>query len=80
MDAVYICFAMDRDAHACTRLEVHEVYSQLPSNKAPGGVVENPDGNYAFGAASTAGGAGSHMYAPPPVQQPQQGYPSFPRV
>lgn len=69
-------FALDRDAHACTRIEVHEVYSLLPSNKAPGGVVENPDGNYAFGAAPAAG---SHAYAPPQMQQQQQ-YPAISRV
>jgi hypothetical protein len=80
VDAVYICFAMDRDAHACTRLEVHEVYSLLPSNKAPGGVVENPDGNYAFGAApaSAAAAGSSHAYAPPQVQQ--QHYPHISTV
>jgi hypothetical protein len=59
---------MDRDAQACTRLEVHEVYTLLPSNKAPMGVVEQPDGNYAFGAtAAAAHHPGSHG------QQPYQG-------
>lgn len=84
-------FAMDRDARTCTRLEVHEVYSLLPSNKAPMGVVEQPDGDYAFGTA--AGPAAPHPYpqtAPQSSQgwmghpggyaQPGTGYPSVPRV
>jgi hypothetical protein len=47
IDAVFICFAMDRDMHQCSRLEVHEVYTQLPK---VGPVVENPDGAYAYAA------------------------------
>jgi hypothetical protein len=73
VDAVYICFAMDRDAHACNRLEVHEVYDLLPSNKAPGGVVEQPDGNYAFAASGQA----AHSAG---VQPGYHGYPAVPRV
>ncbi|WIA40658.1 hypothetical protein OEZ86_004364 [Tetradesmus obliquus] len=94
VDAVYICFAMDRDAQACTRLEVHEVYALLPSNKAPLGVVEQPDGNYAFGStpAATAGHGGQPglghgqqvlAYAVPHAggyAQPAVGYPSVPRA
>jgi hypothetical protein len=81
-------FAMDRDAQACTRLEVHEVYTLLPSNKAPMGVVEQPDGNYAFGATAAAPGYhpgaqqgyagmghGQQGYA-----QPASGYPAVPRA
>lgn len=85
---------MDRDAQACTRLEVHEVYALLPSNKAPLGVVEQPDGNYAFGStpATTAGHGGQPglghgqqvlAYAVPHAggyAQPAVGYPSVPRA
>eukprot|EP00775_Hariotina_reticulata_P001350 gene1350-1691_t len=71
VDAVYICFAMDRDAHACSRLEVHQVYDLLPSNKAPGGVVEQPDGNYAFAAGGHSSPFGG---------QSGYGYPAVPRV
>lgn len=34
-----------------TRPDVFAVYVQLPSNKAPMGVVEQPDGSYAFADA-----------------------------
>jgi hypothetical protein len=84
-------FAMDRDAQACTRLEVHEVYTLLPSNKAPMGVVEQPDGNYAFGATAAAHhphpgmshGQQGAPYGVPPAgsyAQPAVGYPSVPRA
>lgn len=66
VDAAYICFAMDRDAAAVTRPEVHAVYVLLPANKAPHGVVEQPDGGYAYGAA--------------PSSAVHPAYPAVPRV
>lgn len=74
-----------RDAQAVTRMEVHTVFTQLPSNKGPqypGGVVQHPDGAYAFGATpayaqpypspphgapAAPGGPPGGYYAPPPV-------------
>lgn len=56
IDAVFICFAMDRDMQSCSRVEVHEIYSKLPS---VGPVVQNPDGGYMYAAApSSLGGGG----------------------
>jgi len=94
VDAVYLCFAMDRDAHACTRIEVHEVYAQLPSCKS-GGIIEQPDGNYAYGQSSPhapqpypspmaqpgMAGYGEQAYhAPGQVGGPSGAYPHVPRV
>jgi len=82
---------MDRDGHTVTRPEVHEVYALLPSNKAPMGVVEQPDGSYAFADSRQqqqqqyAGPHIPHPYPSPPgpvnpyVQQPAAGYPVVPR-
>lgn len=39
---------------ACTMLQVHEIYSQLPCKAGP--VVENPDGGLAYAAPPTAPG------------------------
>jgi len=60
VDAVFLCFALDRDAAACTRLEVHAVYTCLPT---VGPVVENPAGDYAYGAPVHPGAP-----APPPAR------------
>lgn len=56
VDAVYLCFAIDRDRAMVTREEIHAVLVLLPSaNKASsaegpgGGIVENPNGGLAFG-------------------------------
>ncbi|KAF5839602.1 plasma-membrane choline transporter-domain-containing protein [Dunaliella salina] len=46
VDAVFVCFALDRDMNACTIVEVHEVVSKLPT---VGPVFEQPDGNIAYG-------------------------------
>ena len=84
------CFAMDRDSHTMTRPEVHAVYVLLPSNKAPMGVVEQPDGGYAFADARQQQQQQQQQgvpytpapYAPPPSQyatQPAPGYPNVPR-
>jgi hypothetical protein len=71
---------MDRDASAVTRPEVFQVYMQLPSNKGPpGGVVQQPDGGWAFGAtappASAPLPAGGFMAPPPQVVVQGAGYP-----
>jgi hypothetical protein len=47
VEAVYICFALDRDLQAVTRYEVHEVYEKIPSINQ---VIQNPDGSVAYAA------------------------------
>lgn len=66
-DAVYVCFAIDRDRAAVSREDVHEVMALLPASKKAaeaaaaggregpgGGIVEQPGGGYAFGAGRPA--------------------------
>ncbi|CAL5222858.1 g5284 [Coccomyxa viridis] len=55
VNAVFICYAMDKDTHSVTNPEVHEVFSQVPVGVA----VEQPGGEYAYGAPVPGG------YAPP---------------
>lgn len=73
VDATYVAWAMDRDAAAVTRSDVHAVFAQdgAPWFKPPppGAIVQNPDAGYAY--AAEAG------LAPP---QQQQAYPSAPRM
>ncbi|KAG1672799.1 hypothetical protein FOA52_002787 [Chlamydomonas sp. UWO 241] len=49
VDTVFVCFAMDRDAAAVSRADVHAVYNRLPSVKPI--VIEQPGGGYAIGQA-----------------------------
>jgi hypothetical protein len=60
VDAVYLCFAIDRDRALVTREEVHAVMVLLPAaNKGGegpgGGIVEHPGGGLAFGGAERGG-------------------------
>mmetsp|Transcript_40215 Transcript_40215/g.119884 ORF Transcript_40215/g.119884 Transcript_40215/m.119884 type:complete len:331 (+) Transcript_40215:135-1127(+) len=50
VDAVYLCFAMDRDAGEVSRADVHAIYMQLPCAKNAV-VVEQPGGEYAYAEA-----------------------------
>ncbi|GBF94104.1 choline transporter-like [Raphidocelis subcapitata] len=56
VDACYVSFAMDRDAAAVTRSDVHAVFSTpgAPWSKGPGAVVEQPDEGYAYAAPPSA--------------------------
>jgi hypothetical protein len=47
VEAVYICFALDRDLQAVTRYEVREVYEKIPSIIQ---VIQNPNGSVAYAA------------------------------
>ena len=47
VEAIYICFALDRDMQSVTRFEIHEVYEKLPSVN----IVQNPDGSVAYANA-----------------------------
>lgn len=35
VNAVFICYAMDKDTHSVTNPEVHEVFSQVSSSAQP---------------------------------------------
>ncbi|KAL3151941.1 hypothetical protein ABBQ32_001067 [Trebouxia sp. C0010 RCD-2024] len=60
VDAVFMCYALDLDTQSVTKAEVHEVFSQVPVGVA----VEQPGGDYAYGApASPQRAHGS--YVPP---------------
>ncbi|KIZ03650.1 hypothetical protein MNEG_4304 [Monoraphidium neglectum] len=69
VEATYVAWAMDRDASAVTRSDVHAVFDRpdAPWHKAPGAIVEQPDAAYAY-AAETGAAAG-----PPAAPRP---YPS----
>lgn len=52
VDAVYVAFALDRDAAAVTRSDVHDVFGRpdAPWHKAPGAIIEQPNASYVYGA------------------------------
>lgn len=68
VDATYVAWAMDRDAAAVTRSDVHAIFAvdDAPWHKAPpaGAIVRQPDAGYAYGAET--GG----YYPPPSAPQP----------
>lgn len=70
IDALYICYAMDRDTHSCTKLQIHEVYSCIP-----GAIVQQPDGGYAYGAPHQSTQPQAY---PGPYSAP--GYQAYPAV
>ncbi|CAL8471654.1 g11196 [Coccomyxa elongata] len=87
VDAVFICYAMDKDTQSVTRAEVHEVFSQVPVGVA----VEQPGGEYSYGAPVTGGyippshpsaaAGGDYGGAPPPqLSRPGHYYDSSARV
>ena len=53
VDAVFYCYALDRDTGATTRSDVHEVLDRVPC----GVVVQNPGGGLAYGAHRVAPGS-----------------------
>jgi hypothetical protein len=70
VDALFVCYALDRDRAAVTKTEVHEIFSLLPV----GAVVEQPDGQYAYGNPQP--GSRARVNYVPPAQQEQ--YPAIP--
>ncbi|GAX85541.1 hypothetical protein CEUSTIGMA_g12956.t1, partial [Chlamydomonas eustigma] len=51
VDAVFVCYAFDRDYNLCSQPEVHEVYAHLPgAGGCPGDayLVTHPDGTMAY--------------------------------
>ncbi|KAL4436975.1 hypothetical protein ABPG75_004114 [Micractinium tetrahymenae] len=51
LDAVFLCWALDRDASTVSaQKEVYDAFCALPLKPAAGAVVEGPDGRVAYGA------------------------------
>uniref|UniRef100_A0A6U1HQ90 Choline transporter-like protein n=1 Tax=Tetraselmis chuii TaxID=63592 RepID=A0A6U1HQ90_9CHLO len=67
VDSVFICWVMDCDRKQVTRVEVHEVFTQVPLAKpAEGLAVEQPDGSYAYAPSHPMGAVeGATPYSPP---------------
>jgi hypothetical protein len=59
VDAVFFCYAVDKDMQTVTRADVHDVFSQVPVGVA----VEQPGGGLAYGAPS--GSPRGVRYVPP---------------
>ena len=68
VDTIYICFAFDRDRKTITHPEIHQIYEGVPTLKAA--LIEQPDGNIAYGAPQQQ----VQMYSAPPPPYP--GYPN----
>lgn len=47
VEALYICYALDKDGQTVVSQEVHDVYAMLPSTNQ---VVENPGGDIMYAA------------------------------
>lgn len=62
VDAIYMCYAMDKDQNAIVHVEIHEVFDAIPSTKA-GTLVANPDGEIGYGAPQDA--QATAQYRPP---------------
>lgn len=60
LDAVFVCFALDKDRHAVANAEMYEALLDVAEER--GVLVQGPDGELGFGAAATQG-----PYAPPRV-------------
>ncbi len=48
VDTVYICWASDLDTRCIVRAEVHAVFAAVPSVRAPGALVQQPDGELGY--------------------------------
>ena len=51
VDAIYLSWASELDCHTVLRPEVHAVYNAIPSVRAPGNLVQQPDGELGFAPA-----------------------------
>jgi len=54
VDTVFICWVMDCDRKTVTRVEVHEVFQEMPLAKPTGIAVEQPDGSFGYAPPSVA--------------------------
>lgn len=59
---VFVCWAIDLDSNTVSHEEIYAVFAAVP---VPGRVVEQPDGNIAYGAGQQQQGGGA--YQPPNV-------------
>lgn len=52
VDAVYLCYAVDKEQHTTTHANIHDVFKAFThQGQGPkGGIVEHPDGGFMFGA------------------------------
>lgn len=62
LDAVFVCWAIDLDSQTVSQPDVYAIFMAVP---VPGRVVEQPDGNIAYGAGQQQQGGGT--YQPPTV-------------
>eukprot|EP00798_Chlamydomonas_sp_ICE-L_P017432 gene17432-23735_t len=74
VDATFVCFALDKDRSMVSQIEVHQVYTTLPSvggGRPPrgGGGEEWGASGYAPPQIQQAGGISSMGYPAPPLQQ-----------
>jgi hypothetical protein len=50
VDAVFLCYAMDKDSNMVHHAEFHQVFEEVNQKAAPAGaVVQNPSGNRMYG-------------------------------
>lgn len=71
LDAVFICWAIDRDSQTVSHPEVYSVFQTVP---IPGAVVEQPDGDIQYGAGEAAPSyqapsSAPHAYEPPTISR-----------
>ena len=65
VDTVFLCWAYDRDAHTATRADVEEVFGEVAKKmQAPGAIVTQPGGGYAYGAGLEQQAGSIQMQAP----------------
>jgi hypothetical protein len=80
VDSVFISWVMDCNRKQVTRVEVHEVFTQVPlAESAEGLAVEKSDGSYAYAPSHPTGDVeGATPYSPPSQAAVVQGatYPS----
>jgi hypothetical protein len=48
VDAVFLCYAMDKDSNKIHHQEFHSVFEEV-NRKQQGAVVQNPNGNVMYG-------------------------------
>jgi hypothetical protein len=59
---VFVCWAIDLDSQTISQPDVYAIFMAVP---VPGRVVEQPDGDIAYGAGQQQQGGGA--YQPPTV-------------
>ena len=49
VDAVFMCYASDKDRSVVTHVEIHDVFQAVPMSTMPGPVISQPDGEIGYG-------------------------------